>query len=177
MVSERDEFFVKGAPMKSLRFAAIAALALFALMVGPLDAAPVEFHVPLAARQTVYVPVYSHVFSGDKALPFNLAVMLSIRNTDPRNALRVLAVDYYDNDGKLLAKHLAKPLPLGALASHHVFIKENDETGGFGANFLVRWEADQAINPPVIESVMIGARSGQGISFLSRGQVIDETPR
>jgi hypothetical protein len=163
--------------MKSLRFAVIATLTFLAVLTGPPAATAAEALVPRSTGQTVYVPVYSHVYSGDKALPFNLAVMLSIRNTDPRNALRVLAIEYYDNDGKLLEKHLAKPLPLGPLASHHVFIKESDEAGGFGANFLVRWEADKEINPPVIESVMIGARSGQGISFLSRGQVIEERAR
>jgi hypothetical protein len=30
------------------------------------------------------------------------------------------------------------------------------------------------VNPPIIEGVMIGTHSGQGISFVSRGQVIKE---
>jgi ABC-type oligopeptide transport system substrate-binding subunit len=38
--------------------------------------------VQTGKAQTLYVPAYSHVFSGDRALPFNLAVMLVIRNTD-----------------------------------------------------------------------------------------------
>jgi hypothetical protein len=60
------------------------------------------------------------------------------------------------------------------LASNHIYIKEGDESGGFGANFIVRWESDKEINAPIIETVMIGARSGQGISFISQGQVITE---
>ena len=43
-----------------------------------------------------------------------------------------------------------------------------------GANFLVKWKSPTKVNPPLIEGVMIGTRSGQGISFVSRGQVIDE---
>jgi hypothetical protein len=39
----------------------------------------------LSAGQTVYVPIYSHIYSGLKGRPFNLAATLSIRNTDPSN--------------------------------------------------------------------------------------------
>jgi hypothetical protein len=39
---------------------------------------------------------------------------------------------------------------------------------------MVVWKADKALNPPIIEGVMIGTHSGQGISFVSRGQVIKE---
>jgi hypothetical protein len=118
--------------------------------------------------QTIYVPVYSNVLSGNRALPFNLAAMLSIRNVDIHNTLKVTSIDYHDNDGKLLKKYIEKPMVLGPLASNHIFIKESDEAGGFGANFIVRWEVDKKINAPIIESVMIGTRSGQGISFKSK---------
>ena len=53
-------------------------------------------------------------------------------------------------------------------------ITEDDRTGGSGANFIVVWKSEQNLNPPIIEAVMIGTHSGQGISFLSRGQVIRE---
>jgi hypothetical protein len=133
--------------------------------------------VELSKGQTVYVPVYSNVFTGPKALTFNLAVMLSIRNIDLYNPITVISVEYYDNDGKLLKKYIDKPLKLEHLASNHIFIKESDESGGFGANFIVRWKSSKEINSPIIESVMIGARSGQGISFISQGQVISENTK
>jgi Mg/Co/Ni transporter MgtE len=53
-------------------------------------------------------------------------------------------------------------------------IKESDKAGGSGANFIVGWEAETYANIPIIESVMIGTKGQQGISFLSRGQVIKE---
>ena len=133
-----------------------------------------DSQIKLSSGQTVYVPVYSNVFSGSRALPFNLAVMLSIRNIDPHHSMTVISVQYYDNDGNFMKNFIKKPLNLGPLASHDFFIKENDEAGGFGANFIVRWEATKRINTPIIETVMIGARSGQGISFIGRGQVITE---
>ncbi len=133
-----------------------------------------DTQIKLSSGQTVYVPVYSNVFSGPKALPFNLAAMLSLRNTDLHNSITVTSIEYFNNDGKLLKKYLENPLTLAPLASHHILIKESDEAGGFGANFIIRWTSAREMNTPIIETVMIGAKSGQGISFISQGQVISE---
>lgn len=130
--------------------------------------------IRLSKGQTVYVPVYSNVFSGPRKLPFQLAATLSIRNTDLSATFRVTSIDYYDTNGRLVRRYLEKPLVVGPLASANVHIEEKDVSGGFGANFIVRWDADRIINAPVIECVMIGATSGQGISFVSPGQEIRE---
>jgi hypothetical protein len=122
--------------------------------------------------QTVYVPAYSNIFIGPKKLPYQLATTLSMRNTDPAASLQVFAIDYYDMNGRLIRRYLEKPLNLGPLASSYVHIEEKDVSGGFGAHFIVRWKADRVINTPIIECVMIGATSGQGISFVSPGQEI-----
>ena len=126
----------------------------------------------LSSGQLLYVPVYSHIYIGDKERPFNLAVTLSIRNTDPRSALRLTAVDYYDTEGSLVRHYLEKPLEMKPLASIRYVVAEKDIKGGSGANFLVRWEAAAAMNAPVVEAVMIGAQSGQGISFTSQAREI-----
>jgi hypothetical protein len=60
------------------------------------------------------------------------------------------------------------------MASTRYILTEGDTAGGSGANFLVKWQSPAKVNPPLIEGVMIGTRSGQGISFVSRGQVINE---
>lgn len=130
--------------------------------------------VPLSAGQTVYVPIYSHIYSGVKGRPFDLAATLSIRNTNLKHPITVLAVKYYDSDGKLVKDYLKEPTQLNALVSIRYIITEGDKTGGSGANFIVVWKSEQNVNPPIIEAVMIGTHSGQGISFLSRGQVIRE---
>ena len=124
--------------------------------------------------QVVYIPVYSHIYSGDREQPFDLAVTVSIRNTDPENSLTLTAVDYYDSSGKLLKHYLDVPLDLQALASRRYVIGESDKLGGSGASFLVTWESTQALSPPILESIMIGTKNQQGISFVSRGQVIRE---
>ena len=130
--------------------------------------------IELSAGQTVYVPIYSHIYSGVKGRPFDLAATLSIRNTNLQNPITLVSVKYYDSDGKLVEDYLKKPKQLNALVSTRYIITEDDKAGGSGANFIVVWKSDQKVNPPIIEAVMIGTHSGQGISFLSRGRVIKE---
>jgi hypothetical protein len=130
--------------------------------------------IRLSQKQTVYVPVYSNVFSGPRKRPLQLEATLAIRSTDPVTSLRITAIDYYNTGGKLVRSHLKRAQVLGPLASTDVHIEERDVSGGFGANFIVRWEADRVINAPIIECVMIGASGGQGISFVSPGQEVRE---
>jgi hypothetical protein len=160
----------RGAPR---RVAAVALLA--ALLALPACAAAAEG--PGRSRgQRVYVPAYSHILIGDRGAPFNLAATLSVRNTDPANAVTVTAVDYYDGSGRLVKRHLDRPHVLRPLAATEVFVPESDTSGGFGASFLVTWTAEAAATPPVVECLLIGARSGQGISILSPGRVIEQSP-
>lgn len=124
--------------------------------------------------QTLYVPVYSHVLIGNRAQPFAMATTLSIRNTSPEAAISIARVDYYDNDGKLVRHYLEQPKVLPPMASFDQFVQEKDKSGGLGANFLVKWTATKPISPPVVEAVMIGAASGQGISLVRPGRVITQ---
>jgi len=130
----------------------------------------------LSKGQTVYVPVYSHIYSGDREMPFYLTATLSIRNTDPRHPIALTAVDYYDSAGSLIRAYLERPTQINPLASTRYVVKESDKGGGSGAKFIVKWESDQEVNVPIIESVMIGAQTQQGISFTSRGQVMTRHP-
>jgi len=125
--------------------------------------------------QTLYVPVYSHIYSGDRERPVYLAVTVSIRNTDPLRTIRVMAVDYYDSEGRQIQRYLGKPIALPPLATVRYVVKESDKAGGSGANFLVRWQSEQPTNPPLVESIMISTASQLGISFTSRGVPIVDT--
>jgi len=130
--------------------------------------------IQLSMGQSVYVSIYSHIYSGLKARPFDLAAILSIRNTDINQPVTIVSVKYYDTEGKLLKEYLDEPSQLKALASTRYIIMEGDKAGGSGANFIVKWKSNKKVTPPIIEAVMIGTHSGQGISFVSRGQVIEE---
>jgi hypothetical protein len=98
-------------------------------------------------------------------------VTLSIRNIDPKHQINILAVDYYETQGKLVKKHLDKPLTLNPSESVRYVIAERDKSGS-GANFIVKWKSDRFVNPPIVESIMIGTQSAQGVSFTSRGRAI-----
>lgn len=126
----------------------------------------------LSNGQTVYVSIYSHVYSGDRERPYLLTATLSLRNTDPNHPITILAADYYDSDGKLLRQYLEEPLVLPPLASSRVVVAESDRKGGSGAKFIVRWSAERKVNVPVIEGVMIGTAMQQGISFVTQAKEI-----
>jgi hypothetical protein len=150
----------------------IAGLILLTLMlVYPSTAAS---QVKLVTGQTVYVPAYSHIYHGDREQPFYLTVTLSIRNTDRVHALTIVSIDYFDSEGKLLKKYLEKEVKLGAMASARYLVKESDRTGGAGANFIVVWKSEAKVTEPIMETIMIGTFTQQGISFTSRGQAIEE---
>jgi hypothetical protein len=100
-----------------------------------------------------------------------LTVTLSIRNIDPVNQIEVTSVDYYQTQGNFLKDFLQKPKIIKPLEALRYVIPENDKSGS-GANFIVEWKSDKSVNPPIVESIMIGAQGSQGISFTSRGRVI-----
>ncbi len=129
----------------------------------------------LSSGQTLYVPAYSHIYSGDRERPFLLTVTVSIRNIDPKRSIKVTTVDYYETQGNLLKKFLDKPIQLKPLESIRYVIPERDKAGGSGANFIVEWGSDVPVNSPIVETVMIGTQSQQGVSFTSRGRPITVT--
>ncbi|MEH2372999.1 DUF3124 domain-containing protein [Nostoc sp.] len=129
-------------------------------------------NLKIAMGQTIYVPVYSHIYHYNRQQIFNLAVTLSIRNTDLVNPIIISSVRYYDSAGKLVKQYLERPIQLDALASTDFFIDTNDSSGGLGANFIVEWVSQTEIAEPIVETVMIGTDFQQGISFTSRGKVI-----
>lgn len=128
--------------------------------------------IELSKGQLIYVPVYSHIYSGDKEQPFLLAVTLSIRNIDPNSHIQITSVDYYETQGVMLKKYTVKPITLKPLESLRYVIPERDKSGGSGANFLVKWQSDKFVNPPIVETIMIGTQNQQGVSFTSRGREI-----
>jgi hypothetical protein len=128
--------------------------------------------------QTVYVPIYSHIYADDRYrdVPFLLTATLSIRNTDPGKPFTLKSVNYYDSEGVLLKHYLDKPLAISPLGSTRFIVPESESKGGAGAKFLVEWESSSAVSEPIIESVMIGTKMQQGISFISTGRAIKGSP-
>lgn len=132
---------------------------------------------PPAITQAVYVPDYSHIYHGSDLTRYPLTTTLSVRNTDPERSITLTSVRYYNTDGELTRRYLGGPRRLGPLGTAEFVVEEHEISGGTGANFIVEWSAERPVSRPVIESVMIGTRSGQGISFTSRGHPIEREPQ
>lgn len=128
----------------------------------------------LTQGQTVYVPIYSEILYGNangngKPDRWPLSAMLSIRNTDPKNALELRSVRYYATDGTLLREYPAGT-KVGPFATIEFFVEHRDKSGGSGANFLVEWNAEKPINAPIVEAVHAYMFSTRGLAFTSPGQ-------
>ena len=106
-----------------------------------------------------------------------LSVMLSIRNVNPEHGITVRAVGYYDTDGKLLREFYKEPKTLGPLQSTDVFVENKDMTGGAGANFLVVWDAEKPVNPPIVEAVHAYFFGTQSLVFTSAGRAIESVAK
>jgi hypothetical protein len=151
---------------------------LFLQMLGSAPLCQAGSEGILSKGQLLYIPVYSHIYGGDKAegSEFYLTAILSLRNTDQKYPITFTQVDYYDADGKLVMKYLDRPQTMAPFTSIQYIVKESDTQGGLGAKFLVRWQADKTVNAPLVETVMIGTKMQQGISFTSRAIVLKESP-
>jgi hypothetical protein len=128
---------------------------------------------PVVVSGSLYVPVYSHIYYRDEHRFVNLAITLSVRNTDADQAIAVRSVRYYDTDGALVRTYVSEPARLGPMATREFIVQEEDSSGGSGANFVVDWSAAQSVSDPVVEAVMIGTTGGQGISFTSAGRTLE----
>ncbi len=144
----------------------------------PLEPAPqlkavtLDNTVKIIAGQTVYVPIYSHIYTSEQSRTINLTATLSVRNTDLIHPIIVASVDYYDSSGKPVRRYLEQPVELKPLASTSFVVNQEDTKGGSGAAFVVEWVTQKQVSVPVIESVMINTSTNQGISFVSPGRVI-----
>jgi Protein of unknown function (DUF3124) len=154
---------------------AITCLWLLAIMCFFTVPAPAASPAP-SQGQLIYVPVYSQIFFGDRQQPFNLAITLSLRNTDLASPIEITSVRYYDEKGKLIKEYAPPAVTIAPLAAARFFVKQSDVAAGSEPCFVVRWQAPQKVSPPIVEGLMVGTSFGQGISFTATGRVLQELP-
>ncbi len=127
--------------------------------------------------QTLYLPVYSHIWHGEtdragQPMKTLVSVSVSIRNTDPEKAIQVTSAQYFDTDGKKLRQYLPSPKTLGPMATYEIFVPRSDDTGGSGANFVIVWKADKPASHPVVEGFHANLPVGRSIAFTTSAHVI-----
>ena len=134
--------------------------------------------LPLSAGQSIYLPVYSHLYHGDvnprtgKPSETLVSTHVSIRNTDPATGMRVISARYYDTGGKLLREFLPKPQTIVPMGTHELYVPRSDSSGGSGANFVIDWSADKPINPPLVEALHADIREARTLLFVTTGRPI-----
>jgi hypothetical protein len=146
------------------------------------EAADVRQYMSLARPQSVigelvYVPVYSSVYHHRQNGEYFLTSTLSVHNIHLAGPIWLTAVNYYNTLGQRVREFVPEPLLLKSLETKQFVIPPTDKTGGTGANFIVKWEADVVMPSPKIEALMISTASQQGISFLTHGSVITPLAR
>lgn len=127
--------------------------------------AGVEAPDPDAYGRVLYVPAYSHIYHARQDRVFQLTITLSVRNPFPWRSVTIHRIDYFDSSGDFVRGYLDRPRVLAPLETIEVVVARDDETGGSGANFLVGFEGAAGEPGPLVEAVMVGTLSGQGVSF------------
>ncbi len=122
---------------------------------------------------TTYLPVYSHVYQKNENRTFNLTITVSIRNISTEDTIYLATADYFNTSGDPIRKYLKSPVYVAPLETIELIIAENDNEGGSGANFIFDWATKQGTPPPLLEAIMISTYHQQGLSFSTRGVVVE----
>ncbi len=124
-------------------------------------------------KEVIYVPAYPEIHTVNERSKQQLTVTLSIRNTSRRDSIYLDKVEYYDSRGQLVKNFIDKTILLESLELASFVVEQKKEHRGSGASFLVYYASPVVDNVPEVQAVMIGAAGQQGLSFLTRGKVID----
>lgn len=123
----------------------------------------------LAFSDTIYVPIYSHIYVDAQNQESLLAATLSVRNTSFTDSIFITQIDYFNTSGVLVRSFLEHDISLPPMASVNYVIEKEDRSGGSGANFIVSLKAKNDRVKPRVQAVMIGHYSNKGFSFTSEG--------
>lgn len=145
-------------------------LVLFGLFsfVSPTHLAAVE----LSDHGTIYVPAYRSFYQiyGSTRDSYPLTCTVFFHNIDPKQAIEILAIDFYDSSGKLLKKLIDAPLQINPQNTKEITLQvraQPDED--CGTHLVARWKSPQPANAPLVEALMVGQVLNRGISFLTQG--------
>ena len=132
-----------------------------------------------SSGQTVYLPIYSHMLYGNigksgKVSQVLLSALVSIRNTDGRRPLRILSARYYDTLGKLIAERIPTPTTIPPYGTLELFVELNDASGGSGANFIIKWDSEAPVNPPLVEALHANMDGGKAVIFMTKSTPIND---
>ena len=148
-------------------------------LLGTLSTALAEGIEPPTRGQTVYVPIYSAIRHGNlssSGAPEStlMSVLVSVRNTDPSNSIRIVAAPYYNTDGALIRNSVPVPKIVPPFGTFELFVELRENAAGSGANYAIKWDAATPVSPPTIEALHTRFQAGYSMAFISRGRAISE---
>jgi hypothetical protein len=124
--------------------------------------------------ETDYIPIYSDIYHIDGTKRFLLTSTLSIRNSSLTDTVYVFSANYNDSYGKQLRRYIDSTILLKPLESIEFVVEHQENKGGAGASFLVKWGADQNNSQLLIQAVMTGTSNQQGLSFLTEAKIVKQ---
>ena len=131
----------------------------------------------LSNGQHLYLPIYAFIQYGDldksgvaRQLP--VSALVSIHNTDLDRPLKLLAARYYSTEGKFLRNFVSSPRILKPMETLEFLVERRDGVGGSGANFVIQWEAEVAVSPPLVQALHIELQTNRAIVFTTDAVLI-----
>ena len=127
----------------------------------------------LSRGQTLYLPVYSHIWHGDLVvdgrypLKNQLSALISIRNTSFKTPIKITSARYYNTEGKLLKDYVSEARTIAPMATLEFFVEKKESAGGSGANFIIQWESSRPSNLPVVEALHADIKGHQTLTFVT----------
>ncbi len=116
----------------------------------------------------IYVPAYNYATAVRDRI--HLSTTVTIHNVSSRDRITIRSVEYYDAPGKKVRTYLGQPKVLGPLEAVEYHVEGDRNSEGSGANFIVTYDAEPGIAPPLVEALIVGSTGGTGwLSFTSRG--------
>jgi len=156
-----------------LRFFRLTLLAILVCSGPALAQSPVS----RSTGQSLYLPVYSHIWHGDvdssgRPAKTLVSILVSIRNMGPVKPIRLMSAQYFDTDGKRIKEYVASPTMIKPMGTYEIFVPRGDDTGGSGANFVVAWQSDSPASLPLIEGVHANLPAARSIAFITTARPI-----
>ncbi len=120
----------------------------------------------------IYVPIYSDIYIDANNQNSLLAATLSIRNTSYIDSLFITSIEYFNTDGTMVRSYIENQISLKPMATINYVVEREDNTGGSGANFVVKLSSKSKSIKPIIQAIMLGQNGNKGFAFSTDGYSI-----
>ena len=123
-------------------------------------------------QDIIYVPIYSDIYVDQENQKALLAATLSVRNTSYTDSLFISKIEYFNTGGELVRSYIENPISIPPMATINYVVEKDDDTGGSGANFIIKLSSKDKDIKPLIQAIMIGQFGNKGFSFSTDGYSI-----